>query len=784
MSQNDRSAATATAKPAAPGPNAAARVPAGMKKISRLFAFTRLTRGRPDSSNGNNTNSEWDSASTRESSPDVHQLSSRRRRTEPQVRKPARNGLCRLVADDDNPPCAICATIEFPYLLNWKPGQPRPWIPLAHTLAELSACPYCIFFQALVGSAPDMTRKFTPYLRIRQAFERLGVGEKHELGGAVLIEVTTKSKALPWGYIVRVDEGKDDVAGYQGTTPAIRGRVIPPKLDPALPRAWIDFCTTNHSHTACAPRGPPIRGLKLVDCREEAVVFVDDLSAETVEYVTLSYVRGSSPKDETDHHDGLPEVLPPLLTDAMAMTTSLGFRYLWIDQYCFPQYNAVERRRQLDKMGEIYARSALTLIVAAGEGISDGIPGVSVPREEQLSLQTEAGHFTTSLIRPDTEVANSKWAFRGWTYQEGLLSHRRLVFTPSQIYFQCQSLHCHESISFPLQTKPALNLGRVFPLTGVGSRTGDFKNQVNGYLNRDFTFPEDRLDAFRGVLDQYAQMDPPMDNLLGLPLFHANDFKNQISPSRTDRLAIALGWKLDPVGDTEISTYPMYLHGSFPSWTWLAWKLRPEYKGYGPYFSLCQIGDESPLVDNISSVPNMDVSVGFKDDKVLSWEDQGDAIADCSTPISFLRLKTYCFDLRLTVAPPPTDAASAASSSTAANITFVSPDLRDTLRPALTALLLRAAHASPDAEPPAGEHDLVGAFISGHDWKLDESFESANVLVCGRRDWASDGELVRLGTLELGPGGLLGIDEDTAVVKGAMNDDRRLDVQLRELDIY
>ncbi|KAM5342485.1 hypothetical protein ACJ41O_013451 [Fusarium nematophilum] len=782
MSNHDRSAATATAKPAA-GPNAAARVPAGMKKISRLFAFTRLTRGRPDSANGNHP--EWDSASTRESSPDVHQLTSRRRRAEPEARRPARNGLSRLVADDQNPPCAICATIDFPCLLNWRPGQPRPWIPLAHTLAELSACPYCIFFQALVGAEPDLTRKFTPYLRIRQAFERLGVGEKHELGGAVLFEVTTKSKALPWGYIVRVVEGNDDLAGYREATPAIRGRVIPPKLDPALPRTWIDFCMTNHSHTACGSRGPPIRGLKLVDCREEEVVFVDDLNAEAVEYVTLSYARGNASLDETDPPGSLPEELPQLLADAMSVTRSLGFRYLWVDRYCFPQYNAVERRRQLDKMGEIYARSALTLIVAAGEGMSDGIPGVSVPREEQLSLQTEAGYFTTSLIRPDVEVANSKWASRGWTYQEGLLSRRRLVFTPSQIYFQCQSLHCHETISYPLQTKPALNLGRVFPPTGAGTRTGDFKNIANGYLGREFAYPEDRLDAFRGILDQYAQMDPSMDNILGLPLFHGNDFKNKPDPSRIDRLAVGLGWRHDPAGDTETSTYPMYLHGQFPSWTWLAWKLRPEYTGYGPYFNLYQVGDETPLVDGISAVPNMDISIGFKDDKVLSWEHQGEAIAARSTPISFLRLRTYCFYIRLTVKPASADGASSSSPSRSpSSVTLTSPDLRDALRPSLTAMLLRAAHNTPDADPPPGDHELVGAFISGRDWKTDESFESANVLVCGRRDWAADGELVRLGTLELGAGGLLGVDEETAVVKGAMNDDRRLDVQLRELDIY
>ncbi|KAH8733540.1 heterokaryon incompatibility protein-domain-containing protein [Ilyonectria robusta] len=763
MSLNDRPAATATAKPAG-------RVP-GMKKFSRLFAFTRLSRGRPD------TVPEWDLAaeSTREASPDLHQLSSRRRRGEGQPKRPARNGLSRLVVDTEHPPCAVCDTIDFPRLLKWRPGEPRPWIPLAHTLAGDSACPYCIFFQALVGAEPDLTRKFTPYLRIRQAFERLGVGEKHELGGAVLFEVTTKSKVLPWGYIVPVIENTDDLAGYREATPAIRGRVITPKLDPALPRTWIDFCMANHSKTTCASPGRPIRGLKLLDCRDMEILFVDDLMAEAVEYVTLSYVRGGS--EELPAPNGvlpgvLPTELPPLIADAMAVTQSLGFRYLWVDQYCFPQYNGSERRRQLDRMGDIYARSALTLIVAAGESVSDGIPGVSVPREEQLSLQTEAGHFTTSLTRPDVEVASSRWASRGWTYQEGLLSRRRLVFTPSQTYFQCQHLHCHETISYPLQTQPTLNLGRVFPSAGAGTQAKDFKAQVNGYMSREVTYPEDRLDAFRGVLDRYAHMDPAVDNLLGLPLYHPQDFKNVPSVTRTDRLAMGLGWKHEHVGEADVLAHSMFLHGPFPSWTWLAWKQRPDFPGYGPSFNLYEVCDDGALIDNVTASPNLEISIGFKDLSVLSWEEEGDAIAAKTSSISFLRLKSHCFDIHLN---KDTDGTIKVSEDL---------DLRDPYPSAIAAFLLRAAYNMPDNEPPAGDHELVGIILAGRDWKNDESFESASVLICGRRNWVPDGELVRLGTLELGAGGLLGIDDETAVIKGAMNDDRRLDVQLRELDIY
>jgi hypothetical protein len=335
-----------------------------------------------------------------------------------------------------------------------------------------------------------------------------------------------------------------------------------------------------------------------------------------------------------------------------------------------------------------------------------------------------------------------------------------------------------------LQTKPALNLGRVFPDNGAGGCTGDFRNIVSGYVSREFSFPEDRLDAFRGILDRYAQMDNALETVLGLPLFHEKDFKNVSCPTRTDRLAVGLGWMCDPPGNADISTHPLQLQGPFPSWSWLGWKLRPGYTGHGPNLSFYQVGEETPVVDNISAVPNMTISIGFKDDKVLCWETEGKEIAARSTPITFLRLTTYCFEIRLMVSSPATSSAS--TSSSAAAITLTSPDLLDAFHSPIAALLLRAAQQSPESpsELPPGEHELIGAFISGRDWKVDESYDSASVLICGRRNWNAEDVLVRLGILELGAGGLLGVDEDTAVVKGAMNNERRLDVQLRELDIY
>lgn len=709
-------------------------------------------------------------------------------------------------------PCARCAAADFPRLLDWTPGQPRPWIPLSHVLLppphpppsppastnshassgprpppspEPSRCPFCAFFRALLGDArgaPGGT--FTPYLRIRQAFERLdGVGERHELAGAVLGEVMTRNKALPWGYVVRADEDGDGagIDGYRGGAPArIRGRTVTPVLDPAVPRCWIDFCRERHGET-CGTTEAPIQGLRLVDCEERRVVCVDDLDlGDGLEYATLSYVWGQAasepPPDPDGADDRLPDDLPPLFADAIAFTTALGLRHLWIDRLCFLPLAAPERRRQADLMGDIFSRSALTLIVAAGSGVRDGIPGVGAPRGGQLSLQTHTGVFTTTLLRPDVEVAASAWASRAWTFQEGLFARRRLVFTPSQAYFQCRALHCHESVSLPLRLAPGVNLGRVFPPAGA-PRPGQLKERIGAFMVRDMERSEDRLDAFRGVLREYARMDGlAVDHFLGLPLFHPDAFVNVTVVSQTDRLAVGLGWIPDRASLLEHPPQPRYAldaRTAFPSWTWLAWTLRAGHGAAGHAFGLNLVGEASPIVDGVCCAPRMEISVGFADRTVLSWEIDGEAIARKADAIAFLRLETYCFDVHVRRAAAAVtlddDAAPLSGSSKAAIEAWV--------------------RAAPP--PDDGPHALTAVLVSGRNWR-DASPGAATALICHRRGWDPAGPLVRLGALGIGFAAfdvqddasavMRGVDADAA--EGGGDEKKDLEVRLRELDLY
>lgn len=753
--------------------------------------------------------------------------------------------------------CESCAGIGFAKLFDWKPGEARPWVPLAHTLRDESNCPYCTFFQAMVGYVPgggvdipetittessngsdtELTRKlpltstFTPYFRIRHAFERLGISQKHELGRAVLFEVTTKNKSLPRGYILRAADEDDGVDGYlessqdgaasetatQSSQPSsqqppsslLRGRTVPALLDPALPKCWIDYCKEHHIGERCAVKaaGPGKAPLKLIDVENRRVISADGLGSEEHQYVTLSYALGDSKLEPFTGDAELPETLPALIADALTLTTSLGYNYLWIDHYCLPsRKNKLERRQQLDLVGEVFSRSALTIIVAAGDGVADGIPGVSVPRDkDQLSLQNESGLFTTSLLRPDVEVAASRWANNAWTLQEGLLARRRLVLTPSQAYFQCGALHCHESISIPLRLASSFLLGRVFPVDGVEGT--DIRNLIGTYMTRELSRPQDRLDAFRGLSRTYATKEKGrVDTFMGLPLFDPSSFASLKVVSETDRLAVAMTWMwsgrvVSSIQDADGDLEPCYLDKAapFPSWTWLSWRIRENQpiSQSGHSFYIPHTTDESlPVASGLCAPPRTEVSVGFADGLLVSWEIDGVAISRRAEPITFLRIKTFCFDIKVTKKEDGwqvTEPADTFDQSTRDTITF----------------LVRSSHIPPDATTvgiPDGEFSVTAMLLTGKNWKPSEpnpdprapappplpTENPVTALLCAPRDWQQENPLVRLGVMSFTCTEFAmkdSKDEETgeATLKGiatVSEEKKNLETKLRELDLY
>jgi len=334
--------------------------------------------------------------------------------------------------------------------------------------------------------------------------------------------------------------------------PGITGRKIDHcQIDYGLLRQWVQDCIQNHG-VSCAG-ADLLPGLKVIDCNTRKIIV---LPPDSPGYVALSYRWGTVTNTDTTWRpdDALDNDIPQTVKDAIVVATKVGIPYLWVDKYCIDQANAVEKHNVIRNMDSIYSGAALTIVAAAGDDSNFGLPGVSRLRYAQESIILGGRRF---LVFPDSteEVRRSIWATRAWTYQEGLLSKRRLVFTASQAYFQCMKSYHWEALDAPSETTRDFGFYRVFPEDGIGREPRDIVRRLNEYAARQLSFESDTLNAILGIFQPYQARK--VYHLWGVPFLAESD--------RLERnFALALGWSTRVPGNAKRQT-------GFPTWSWVGW---------------------------------------------------------------------------------------------------------------------------------------------------------------------------------------------------------------------
>ncbi|KAI3327305.1 HET-domain-containing protein [Xylariaceae sp. AK1471] len=268
-------------------------------------------------------------------------------------------------------------------------------------------------------------------------------------------------------------------------------------------------------------RLPFLPSFQVIDCRSRAIITwpIDTKPP----YLTLSYVWGEGGHDN----------LTTLVEDFISVTTGLRYQYLWVDRYCIPQIDAAAKEIQIRNMNYVYQHSVLTIIAASGDNPSYGLPGVSKrSRTKHPSVTIKNTTLVPLLSDGADNLRRSTWNTRRWTYQEGLLSRRSLIFTDSQVHFQCRVMDCSEGFSLPLEALHTLNKQRfrttviTFPMSfisrGASLRGNSFATAATHYAQRNLTCEKDGLNAFKGVLEEFRNPSgnaKPMRNYFGIPLY-------------------------------------------------------------------------------------------------------------------------------------------------------------------------------------------------------------------------------------------------------------------------
>lgn len=308
--------------------------------------------------------------------------------------------------------------------------------------------------------------------------------------------------------------------------------------------------------------GTILPGLMVIDCLSEHVVTADP----DCEYVALSYVWGAGGDGgkQIFEPDLRGRRLPQTIQDAMEVVRRLEMRFLWVDRYCINSSEPATKHYMISNMDTIYARSCLTIIAAAGDNDKHGLPTI---RRERPMTNIPPWNGIAFRDVPGFQLdhfKDSNWSTRGWTYQEGLLCQRQLVFTDAGVMFR------HNNTN------------------GVCTSSGIFAH-INDYCRRNLTYPSDSLNAFLGVYRAYQRLQPPVMHAWGVPfvLFGTDArFPFRLSTSGKIRQpGYGLLWKASSL--CSLQRIP-----GFPSWTWAGWNGWTYLARFGPYDWLIR---EAPL---------------------------------------------------------------------------------------------------------------------------------------------------------------------------------------------
>lgn len=470
----------------------------------------------------------------------------------------------------DSPLCDRCRSLDLSSVIDrklarqnlpdtlWDKSRPYTWKVDKRENIQADApcrCHLCqILFQDSLGSGARIGAHSTQTLFKNDHVVDTTIFEIDAFSTTLLVPDPGHRQVGP--------ESGDAPADNEGR-PRIVGRTIDKRrVDISLVREWLHDCSQNHGPSCSgADSERPMAALNVIDCQTRKIVALPDDGT----YAALSYLRGQNWKARNSAatqprqlRDPLGSNLPRVVEDAMVVAKKIGISYLWVDRYCIDQADAAEKHRLIRHMDQIYNGAAITIIDASGHDAHSGLRGVSRDRQRQGSITIGGCRF---LVFPDSteEVRKSSWSTGAWTYQEGLLSRRRLVFTGSQVYFQCMKTYAWEGLSMPPDTTTQqISFYRVFPEDGIGRHAQDIVKRLNEYASRQLTFGSGSLNAILGIFRPFQ--DKQVYHLWGVPFFADS------APGNMERnFVMALSW------NTRVPDQAR-CRSNFPTWSWVGWK--------------------------------------------------------------------------------------------------------------------------------------------------------------------------------------------------------------------
>lgn len=259
-------------------------------------------------------------------------------------------------------------------------------------------------------------------------------------------------------------------------------------------------------------------------------------SAQRPQYCALSYCWGPREYAESQtkttrenlerHLERLNfRNLSQVLKDAVETARRLCIPYLWVDSLCILQDDISDWRKQCTQMNDIYGKARVTLIAASSRTCTEGFlnpkrRGLRFPYQSAsrpdirgwfMMYFTHALGSLTSFRDIDMiddlhhDLTLSKWASRGWTFQEYAMTSAHIVFGKFNVYFGRDNRYVCNNGPAGFVDPPK----SVTSLQSNGELHRAWENVVHRYsafTTPSFTNPMDVLPALSGLARLFGNM--------------------------------------------------------------------------------------------------------------------------------------------------------------------------------------------------------------------------------------------------------------------------------------
>lgn len=270
--------------------------------------------------------------------------------------------------------------------------------------------------------------------------------------------------------------------------------------------------------------------------------------------------------------------LPETMQDAITISTSLGFSYVWIDNVSIPKGTNWDTEASL--MHEVYGNAAFTLVASSSSKATDHLlhdrqAWTHRPKSCQLR---ELWWLHNTQMPLDRVRFESPVAQRGWTLQEERLSPRIVYWAGQQWYWSCPECQVAEMGELECTSPTADKTHRSYPQRFLElCRSGDehqlheeWLDIVEAYTRRDLVAAKDRFLAIAGLAVRFYNAKAGNGGAVVTEDYLAGLWKDNFAR----HLAWSVATAVDPLQN---------LQHIAPSWSWASLPLQVHTRTKPPF---------------------------------------------------------------------------------------------------------------------------------------------------------------------------------------------------------